>query len=142
MVASAMGPMAEVADFYRSSRRVDDSTTRLLDDHEVSRPGQTGRDARAQDRCLERMVVDIDAALARGTTSRVVAVEKVERHIADATAKGAKVLLGGHAKDGLFFEPTVLAGATADMVLAREPAQRAVRIVIHWVEPLQAEEGA
>jgi len=48
------------------------------------------------------------------------AVEKVERHIADATAKGAKVLLGGHAKDGLFFEPTVLAGATADMVLARE----------------------
>ena len=48
------------------------------------------------------------------------AVEKVERHIADATAKGAKVLLGGHAKDGLFFESTVLAGATADMVLARE----------------------
>ena len=48
------------------------------------------------------------------------AVEKVERHIADATAKGAKVLLGGHAKDGLFFEPTVLARATADMVLARE----------------------
>ena len=30
------------------------------------------------------------------------------------------MLLGGHAKDGLFFEPTVLAGATADMVLARE----------------------
>lgn len=48
------------------------------------------------------------------------AVDKVERHIADATAKGAKVLLGGHPKDGLFFEPTVLAGATADMVLARE----------------------
>ncbi len=33
-------------------------------------------------------------------------------------------------------------GKTLDMVLAREPAQRAVRIVIHWVEPLQAEEGA
>ncbi|MEO8757815.1 MAG: NAD-dependent succinate-semialdehyde dehydrogenase [Devosia sp.] len=48
------------------------------------------------------------------------AIEKVERHIADATAKGAKVLLGGHAKDGLFFEPTVLSGATADMILARE----------------------
>jgi succinate-semialdehyde dehydrogenase/glutarate-semialdehyde dehydrogenase len=48
------------------------------------------------------------------------AVDKVERHIADATAKGAKVLLGGHPKDGLFFEPTVLTGATAAMVLARE----------------------
>jgi len=48
------------------------------------------------------------------------AVEKVERHIADATTKGASVLLGGHQKEGLFFEPTVLAGATSDMVLARE----------------------
>jgi succinate-semialdehyde dehydrogenase/glutarate-semialdehyde dehydrogenase len=48
------------------------------------------------------------------------AVNKVERHLADATAKGGKVLLGGHAKDGLFFEPTVIAGATAEMVLARE----------------------
>ena len=48
------------------------------------------------------------------------AVAKVERHIADATQKGAKVLLGGHARDGLFFEPTVLTGATAEMTLARE----------------------
>jgi succinate-semialdehyde dehydrogenase/glutarate-semialdehyde dehydrogenase len=48
------------------------------------------------------------------------AVQKVERHIADATAKGATVLLGGHARDGFFFEPTVLTGATQQMVLARE----------------------
>ena len=48
------------------------------------------------------------------------AIDKVERHIADAIAKGAKVLLGGRASGGLFFEPTVLGGATADMVLARE----------------------
>jgi succinate-semialdehyde dehydrogenase/glutarate-semialdehyde dehydrogenase len=48
------------------------------------------------------------------------AVEKVERHLADATSKGATVLLGGRAKEGLFFEPTVLAGATAEMMLARE----------------------
>ncbi|MEO7223736.1 MAG: NAD-dependent succinate-semialdehyde dehydrogenase [Devosia sp.] len=48
------------------------------------------------------------------------AVAKVERHLADATAKGGKVLLGGKAKGGLFFEPTVIAGATAEMVLARE----------------------
>ncbi|HEX4298287.1 MAG TPA: NAD-dependent succinate-semialdehyde dehydrogenase [Devosia sp.] len=48
------------------------------------------------------------------------AVAKVERHLRDAVDKGAKVLLGGHPKEGLFFEPTVLGGATADMLLARE----------------------
>jgi succinate-semialdehyde dehydrogenase/glutarate-semialdehyde dehydrogenase len=48
------------------------------------------------------------------------AMDKVERHIADARAKGATVLLGGQARDGLFFEPTVLSGATADMALAHE----------------------
>ena len=48
------------------------------------------------------------------------AIAKVERHIADATGKGAKVLLGGHRGAGLFYEPTVLSGATADMMLARE----------------------
>lgn len=48
------------------------------------------------------------------------AVDKVERHLADATAKGGKVLLGGKSRGGLFFEPTIIGGATADMVLARE----------------------
>ncbi|HEY0918244.1 NAD-dependent succinate-semialdehyde dehydrogenase [Devosia sp.] len=48
------------------------------------------------------------------------AVDKVQAHLEDATAKGGKVLAGGHSKDGLFFEPTVLAGATREMLLARE----------------------
>ena len=48
------------------------------------------------------------------------AVAKVQRHLADATQKGATVLLGGHAGEGLFFEPTVLGGATEEMLLARE----------------------
>lgn len=48
------------------------------------------------------------------------AVEKVERHLTDALRKGGRVLTGGKRKEGLFFEPTVLADATADMVLARE----------------------
>jgi len=50
------------------------------------------------------------------------AIAKVEEHVADATAKGAKVVLGGrrHALGGLFFEPTVLTGVTADMKVARE----------------------
>ena len=50
------------------------------------------------------------------------AVEKVEQHIADATAKGAKILAGGkrHALGGTFFEPTVLANVTQDMLVAHE----------------------
>jgi len=50
------------------------------------------------------------------------AVAKIEEHIADALAKGAKVLTGGkrHALGGQFFEPTVLIGATPDMLVARE----------------------
>jgi succinate-semialdehyde dehydrogenase/glutarate-semialdehyde dehydrogenase len=50
------------------------------------------------------------------------AVEKVEAHLADATAHGARVLCGGarHQLGGLFFEPTVLVGATAQMRIARE----------------------
>lgn len=48
------------------------------------------------------------------------AVEKVERHLTDALRKGGRVLVGGKRKEGLFFEPTVLADATAEMVLARE----------------------
>jgi len=50
------------------------------------------------------------------------AIAKVEEHIADATARGAKVVLGGrrHALGGLFFEPTVLTGVTSEMKVARE----------------------
>jgi succinate-semialdehyde dehydrogenase/glutarate-semialdehyde dehydrogenase len=50
------------------------------------------------------------------------AVAKVEEHIADALAQGAKVLLGGkrHALGGSFFEPTILADVTPKMLVARE----------------------
>jgi succinate-semialdehyde dehydrogenase/glutarate-semialdehyde dehydrogenase len=50
------------------------------------------------------------------------AVEKVESHISDATAKGASVLVGGkrHARGGRFFEPTILTGVTPAMLVARE----------------------
>lgn len=49
-------------------------------------------------------------------------LEKVEAHVKDALAKGAKALTGGkrHELGGLFFQPTVLAGVTGDMRLAGE----------------------
>jgi succinate-semialdehyde dehydrogenase/glutarate-semialdehyde dehydrogenase len=48
------------------------------------------------------------------------AIEKVQRHVQDAIAKGGKVMVGGHKLDGQFFEPTVIANASADMLCARE----------------------
>ncbi len=50
------------------------------------------------------------------------AVEKVERHVQDAVAKGAKVVVGGgrHALGRTFFEPTVLTGVTTKMLVTRE----------------------
>ncbi|PVE50599.1 NAD-dependent succinate-semialdehyde dehydrogenase [Rhizobium rhizogenes] len=50
------------------------------------------------------------------------AVAKIEEHIADATAKGAKVITGGRRSElgGNFFEPTVMTGVTQSMKVARE----------------------
>jgi succinate-semialdehyde dehydrogenase / glutarate-semialdehyde dehydrogenase len=50
------------------------------------------------------------------------ALAKVEKHVADAQAKGAKVITGGkpHALGGTFYQPTVLTNVSTDMILARE----------------------
>jgi len=50
------------------------------------------------------------------------AVQKVEEHIADALAKGARVVSGGqrHPLGGRFFQPTVIADVDSSMLVARE----------------------
>jgi len=50
------------------------------------------------------------------------AVKRCQRHVADAVAKGARLLIGGnvHPSGPLFFEPTVLADVTPDMAIFRE----------------------
>ncbi|TCP10324.1 succinate-semialdehyde dehydrogenase/glutarate-semialdehyde dehydrogenase [Crenobacter luteus] len=64
----------------------------------------------------------LDAASTQGPLIDEAALAKVEDHIADAREKGATVLLGGarHALGGTFFAPTVLAGVTQAMKVARE----------------------
>lgn len=63
-----------------------------------------------------------ETGVTQGPLINAAAVAKVEAHIADAVAKGARVLRGGtrHALGGSFFEPTILTGATPDMLIARE----------------------
>ncbi|WP_372867138.1 NADP-dependent succinate-semialdehyde dehydrogenase [Pseudomonas sp.] len=48
------------------------------------------------------------------------AVAKVERHLADALARGATLVAGGNSLGGNFFEPTIVTGVTAEMAVARE----------------------
>src|SRR5689334_9850294 len=61
----------------------------------------------------------LDAAATQGPLIDDRAVEKVESHVADATAKGARVLVGGkrHARGGRFYEPTILTEVTPAMAV-------------------------
>jgi succinate-semialdehyde dehydrogenase/glutarate-semialdehyde dehydrogenase len=64
----------------------------------------------------------MEAGVTQGPLIDGKAVEKIEEHIADAVAKGGKVVTGGkrHKLGGSFFEPTVVTGATSKMLVARE----------------------
>jgi succinate-semialdehyde dehydrogenase / glutarate-semialdehyde dehydrogenase len=63
-----------------------------------------------------------EAGVTQGPLIDEQALAKVEAHIADALAKGARVAVGGrrHALGGTFFEPTILTEVTPAMRLARE----------------------
>ncbi|HLZ50972.1 MAG TPA: NADP-dependent succinate-semialdehyde dehydrogenase [Candidatus Acidoferrum sp.] len=64
----------------------------------------------------------LEAGATQGPLIDDAAVEKVESHIRDARAKGAKILVGGkrHSLGGRFFEPTILTEVTTQMAVARE----------------------
>ena len=64
----------------------------------------------------------MDAGVNFGPVIDANAVKKVEEHIADATSKGATVVAGGqpHTLGGLFFEPTIVTGATQEMQFAKD----------------------
>ena len=61
-----------------------------------------------------------EEGVAQGPLIEDAALVKVQRHVADAISKGGKVETGGSPLEGQFFEPTVVSGATADMLCARE----------------------
>jgi succinate-semialdehyde dehydrogenase/glutarate-semialdehyde dehydrogenase len=64
----------------------------------------------------------VETGVTTGPLINKAAVAKVEEHIEDALAKGAKIAVGGkrHKLGGNFFEPTVLTGITQEMKVARE----------------------
>ncbi|HKT81072.1 MAG TPA: NAD-dependent succinate-semialdehyde dehydrogenase [Vicinamibacterales bacterium] len=86
----------------------------------------TGRFAKAVDTL--KVGPGLTDGVSQGPLIDKAAVEKVESHVRDAVAKGAKILRGGQrlaGSDGStansqFFAPTILTGATPEMALARE----------------------
>ncbi len=72
------------------------------------------------------------------------AVTKVEAHVADAQAHGARVLTGGrrHALGGTFYEPTVLADATDQMQLAHEETFGPVAALFRFTDEQEAIDAA
>jgi succinate-semialdehyde dehydrogenase/glutarate-semialdehyde dehydrogenase len=61
-----------------------------------------------------------DEGVNQGPLIEEAALQKVERHVADALAKGGRLLTGGKRLQGQFFEPTVVADANAEMLCAKE----------------------
>ncbi len=64
----------------------------------------------------------LDEGIDLGPLINMKGLEKVEQHLADATAKGGKVLTGGkrHKLGASFFEPTVITQATPEMKFFKE----------------------
>ncbi len=62
------------------------------------------------------------ANVSQGPLINMKAVEKVERLLTDALARGAQLLVGGHrhALGGTFFQPTVVTEVTGAMAISRE----------------------
>ncbi|MER8537773.1 NAD-dependent succinate-semialdehyde dehydrogenase [Mesorhizobium sp. M1005] len=87
--------------------------------------------SRIHDAFLDRLVVEVkklivgngfEKNVTQGPLINEEAVCKVESHIADAVARGARLVLGGrrHTLGRTFFEPTVLTGVTRAMTVAGE----------------------
>lgn len=64
----------------------------------------------------------MEAGISQGPLIEQAALEKVERHVADALSKGAKLIAGGKrsALGGTFYEPTILANVSNDMLITYE----------------------
>ena len=84
--------------------------------------------------------VGTDAGVVQGPLIDDAALQKVEQHVSDATAHGAKVVTGGRrlANGGRFYEPTVLADVTPAMMLASEETFGPVAAVFRFTDEADA----
>ncbi len=88
--------------------------------------------AKVYDSFAEKLAARVSGSLSVGegfedkvTTGPLIdeaAVAKVDEHVQDAVAKGAKILCGGakHPRGGRFYQPTVITQVTENMLCMRE----------------------
>ena len=64
----------------------------------------------------------LEEGVSQGPLINAAAIDKVKAHVADAVARGCRIVLGGkpHALGGTFFEPTLIADVTTDAQLCCE----------------------
>ncbi|MGA9600009.1 MAG: NAD-dependent succinate-semialdehyde dehydrogenase [Methylocystis sp.] len=81
-----------------------------------------------------------EEGVALGPLIEEVAVEKCERHVADAVARGATLLTGGgrHKLGGNFFEPTVLQGVKEDALIFNEETFGPVAPIASFTDEAEA----
>jgi succinate-semialdehyde dehydrogenase/glutarate-semialdehyde dehydrogenase len=82
----------------------------------------------------------MEAGVTTGPLIDAAAVAKVEEHIADALAKGARIVTGGkrHALGGLFFEPTILANVDTTMKVTKEETFGPVAPLFRFADEAEA----
>ncbi|EQB13185.1 NAD-dependent succinate-semialdehyde dehydrogenase [Novosphingobium lindaniclasticum] len=73
-----------------------------------------------------------EAGVTIGPLINARAVEKVEQHIADAVARGGRLLAGGARQEGLFFPPTLIADVPRDALVASEETFGPLAAVIRF----------
>ena len=66
------------------------------------------------------------------------ALEKVQHHVDDAIQKGAHITTGGKPKQGLYYEPTVIANASDDMIIAKEEVFGPVAPIFKFLDEAEA----
>ena len=102
--------------------------------------------AKVYDSFVEKLAARVSGTLSVGegfedkvTTGPLIddaAIAKVQEHVADAIAKGAKVVIGGaaHSRGGRFYQPTVLANIHEDMLCMREETFGPVAPVVKFTD--------
>ena len=102
---------------------------------------------RIYDRFAERLAAEVSKlvvgegikpGVTQGPLINDAAVAKVEAHVRDAVAHGARVMVGGNALGGTFYEPTVLIDVTPAMQLAQEETFGPVAPLFHFGDEAEA----
>lgn len=65
-------------------------------------------------------------------------LDKVASHVDDAVRKGAQAIVGGHKRDGLYFDPTVLVGVTRGMRILEEETFGPVAPIVGFTDEAEA----